>query len=328
MKMTLILLLASITISINAQNLLINGGFEDIRTVKKYKYPGTIEKAHPWFSCGNGKPTILLNNAGTFGPQIAAEGKNYASIVLYDHGKSSYREYLGIKLRKKLKAGSEYSLQFCVSAADETWAFTDELGIFMGPDSLVAEAGSPLPVQPQFKTRRYLPISDTARWQRIEYRFTAKGDEAFLYVGNFRADAATLIQHANRGAWTKNIQIYLDAFQLQSTVPEIEDNAIDTTPKSGPNASANSSRAPVIPTMLSPNNDGFNDVFLIANLKRYSTLTIFNKNGERVFQTVNYANDFEGSGLPEGNYSFELKTPEGNIIYGSFDLIRNGKRKS
>jgi gliding motility-associated-like protein len=309
----------------HAQNLIPNPGFELVRKIKKSNYAGSIEKAAPWFSPGTGGPALIQNNAGTFGPQKASDGNNYASLVLYDHERSGYREYLGVKLNKKLKAGQEYCVQFKVSAADESWAFTDELGVYLGRDSIAQNSWMPLMFTPNFKTRRYLPISDTVGWQHIAFTFIASGEEAFFYVGNFRADATTLLQPANRGAWSKTIRIYLDAFELKLCKPEIENSEVPVEPIRREPAEA---RAPVLPTMLTPNGDGFNDVFVIANLKRYSTLIIYSKKGEEVYRSSNYANDFEGNNLPEGKYSFELKTPEGNLIYGSFDLIRNGKRKT
>jgi gliding motility-associated-like protein len=325
MKLLALLSLLLISLQDHAQNLIPNAGFENVRTPKKSKYPGSIEKAYPWFSPGNGSPDLIQNNAGAFGRQNAADGRNYAGIILYDHENPNFREYLGVKLSKQLKPGVEYCVQFKVSAADETWAYTDELGVYIGADSIATQNWAPIQVGPQFRTRKYLTISDTAGWKHLEFTYVATGNEQYVYVGNFRTDASTLIQPANRGAWSKTVYIYLDAFELQSCVPE--------DPVSSPEPlrvlkETEEPRAPVIPTMLSPNGDGFNDVFVIANLKRYSTLVVYNKKGEQVYQTGNYANDFDGKDLPDGKYSFELKTPEGNIIFGSFDLMRDGKRKS
>lgn len=324
LKFLTLVALMLLSVRQNAQNLIPNPGFEQVRISKKSNYAGTIEKAYPWFSAGNGSPDLVQNNAGLYGKQNAYDGRNYAGIILYDHENPNYREYIGVKLTKKLKAGVEYCVRFKVNAADETWAFTDELGVYISVDSIANKNWSPIQVNAQYKTRKYLPISDTVAWKNNEFKYTAVGEEHYIYIGNFRTDAATLLQMANRGAWKKTVCIYLDAFELQPCIPD--------EPMSEPNhirilKETEETRAPVVPTMLSPNGDGFNDVFAIANLKRYTALVVYTKAGEEVYQTGNYSNDFDGSGLPDGKYSFELKTPEGNIIYGSFDLIRNGKRK-
>jgi hypothetical protein len=67
-------------------------------------------------------------------------------------------------------------------------------------------------------------------------------------------------------------------------------------------------------------------VFVIGNLKRYCTLTIYNKAGEQVYKSTNYVNDFTGVDLPDGKYNYELKMPDGNLTFGSFDLLKKKKK--
>jgi gliding motility-associated-like protein len=72
---------------------------------------------------------------------------------------------------------------------------------------------------------------------------------------------------------------------------------------------------------LSPNGDGINDVLIIDELEASpnNTLEIFDRNGLRVFQQVNYRSEFSGvanvdglilnkeAGLPEGIYFFLVR---------------------
>jgi hypothetical protein len=37
-------------------------------------------------------------------------------------------------------------------------------------------------------------------------------------------------------------------------------------------------------------------------------------------------NDFKGIDLPDGKYNYELKMPEGNLTFGSFDLFKKKKK--
>ncbi|APU11919.1 hypothetical protein A5M85_17020 [Cellulophaga lytica] len=76
---------------------------------------------------------------------------------------------------------------------------------------------------------------------------------------------------------------------------------------------------------FSPNNDGYNDFFKVQCLEDYSsnTLQVFNRNGNQVFETVNYSNNWDGVAnvngvlrkgdyLPSGTYYYILTIPELN----------------
>jgi len=88
-----------------------------------------------------------------------------------------------------------------------------------------------------------------------------------------------------------------------------------------------------IPEGISPNGDGFNDLFVILGLENFpeNELMIFNRQGVEVFHRVNYENDWDGrpeSGsilggvLPEGTYYYIFKFGEQNIRKGTIYLNR------
>jgi len=69
----------------------------------------------------------------------------------------------------------------------------------------------------------------------------------------------------------------------------------------------------VIPNVFTPNNDGYNDLFVIRNLMLYDVRIIEVKNrwGKTVYRSTNYNNDWNGSNLPDGVY------------YGVLTIIKN-----
>ena len=75
---------------------------------------------------------------------------------------------------------------------------------------------------------------------------------------------------------------------------------------------------------FSPNNDGVNDTWQIKNVGIYSDyiLTIYDANGNQVYKTKNYANDWDGKkdgkDLPEGVYYFLFK---GEFTYRGFIML-------
>ncbi len=84
-------------------------------------------------------------------------------------------------------------------------------------------------------------------------------------------------------------------------------------------------------TGFSPNGDGVNDYFFIANIeaKPNNHLQIFNQWGNLIYETRNYKNDWEGKWnnklLPDGTYYFILEIQENdlkNTYRGSIELRR------
>ena len=310
------------------QNFIPNGSFERIKSGRQSKQKLPFDLVRPWRSPTNAMPHLVLNNKGNRGHQKAAEGKNYCGLVLYDRDQPGYREYISVKLNSTLKANIQYFLVLQINAADESWAYTDDFGICFTADSITANHNGRIDAKPQLRTRKYLPIEDTAQWQQISFKFTASGGERFMTLGNFRTDEATLLRPARSDVMDRVVYVYIDDVHLEALSDSAEATATDTAAVQKNEAHQiinNDSELegrPVFPVMLTPNGDGFNDVFYIANLKRYSALVVTNRAGKIVFQSANYRNDFSGENLPQGKYSYELKSPDGNIIFGSFDLIK------
>ena len=63
-----------------------------------------------------------------------------------------------------------------------------------------------------------------------------------------------------------------------------------------------------IPNIITPNNDGKNDVLKIGNLENYpgSQIIIFNRWGNEVYHNNDYKSDWNGSGLAEATYYYIL----------------------
>lgn len=69
-----------------------------------------------------------------------------------------------------------------------------------------------------------------------------------------------------------------------------------------------------IPNVITPNQDGFNDYFIIDSRLVGSTLKIFQRTGKKVFESTNYNNEWDGSGLPSAVYYWVI-TDECNTHY-------------
>lgn len=85
---------------------------------------------------------------------------------------------------------------------------------------------------------------------------------------------------------------------------------------------------PVIPNAFSPNGDGINDVWVIQYLDSYegATIDIFNRYGQKVFNSIGYNNPwngkYNGKTLPVGTYYYVINPKNGRqVLSGSITII-------
>ncbi|TDX01797.1 T9SS type B sorting domain-containing protein [Dinghuibacter silviterrae] len=128
-------------------------------------------------------------------------------------------------------------------------------------------------------------------------------------------------------SWQMPLMAPMDSAVLTFDVPmEVLNNTVNTAVVSAttpdPNIANNVSTYTIwqesglfIPNAVSPNGDGKNDRFLIVGLDKYpnSQLTVFNRWGNQVYHSDNYANDWDGHELSDGTYYYILLL---NTIHG------------
>jgi gliding motility-associated-like protein len=85
----------------------------------------------------------------------------------------------------------------------------------------------------------------------------------------------------------------------------------------------------VIPTVITPNDDGKNDYFQVSGIEYMtsSELVVLNRWGEEVYRAAPYDNnwtgiDRKGKELPEGTYFIVLKLGDSDIRKGYVMIIR------
>ena len=83
-----------------------------------------------------------------------------------------------------------------------------------------------------------------------------------------------------------------------------------------------------IQNILTPNGDGFNDVWEISMLNniRPAKVSVYTRAGLPVLETLNYNNDWKGmylnNPLPEGSYFYIIEGANGEVFNGSITLMR------
>ena len=86
--------------------------------------------------------------------------------------------------------------------------------------------------------------------------------------------------------------------------------------------------ADAIPNTFTPNGDGVNDKWIIKGLDGYvkPTISIFNRNGQLIFQSTGYANPFDGTfkgkQLPAAVYYYIIDLKNNNRLSGNLTILR------
>jgi gliding motility-associated-like protein len=78
----------------------------------------------------------------------------------------------------------------------------------------------------------------------------------------------------------------------------------------------------VLPNIITPNDDGVNDVLEIAELPQGSQLFIYNRWGKRVYQSNNYLNNWDAKDVEDGTYFYVIFMSENVQRKGFLQLIK------
>lgn len=80
--------------------------------------------------------------------------------------------------------------------------------------------------------------------------------------------------------------------------------------------------------LITPNGDGFNDIWLIQDLNKISParVAVYTRSGAMVYQNNDYKNDWNGSlngnPLPEGTYYYVIEGIDGVVFKGPLSILR------
>jgi gliding motility-associated-like protein len=87
-------------------------------------------------------------------------------------------------------------------------------------------------------------------------------------------------------------------------------------------------KKPEMVNVITPNGDGFNDLFVIKNIASIKPckLAIYNRWGDELFSTSDYQNNWDGTykgkKLPEGTYYYVLETRDGKVYKGAVNVLK------
>jgi hypothetical protein len=187
--------------NVKGQNLVNNGGFEDITNCNIGS--ADIDSAIGWWgslspdlfnSCSLSPDYSVPSNV--HGSQLAFEGDGYAFFGSYAEPLgSNFREYVQTKLSDSLLSEAKYYLSLKVSFTENLQHTSDGIGAFLSMDTVYGVGlGQIIDSLPQVQVPDGIPIIDKTNWVQIDGCFIAKGGESFLTIGNFKHDHDLTIQ--------------------------------------------------------------------------------------------------------------------------------------
>jgi len=207
-----------------AQNLVVNGGFEDyvacpknlgnLATDCNHLLAPTKGSTDFFHSCGNGSVGVPDNFNGT---QLPFSGKGYAGLYLFSP--NEYREYIQFKLKSPLEKGEVYQLSMRLSLAEYSGIAMQEITALFSAELLNIDTNENLSPRRlrqfhhesfsfiNFKVKR--SILDDKVWALVTAEYEAKGFERYLTFGNFKKDKySRILQLAKKHARLKQAAYY------------------------------------------------------------------------------------------------------------------------
>ena len=159
-----------------SQNLVANGSFEDANLCTEYhKYCAP----EAWIA------TSHEANYYYGDMSIAFDGYRYVGLTAGSVNRRGVRNFIRTQLLCGLRKGNQYNVEFYVSATNKV---LDSIGVYFSPEDLLYDRRNFKDIQPVYwYIRSSVAASQpSTKWQKVQFVYTATGNEAFLTIGLFK----------------------------------------------------------------------------------------------------------------------------------------------
>ncbi|MGV3528581.1 MAG: OmpA family protein [Flavisolibacter sp.] len=196
-----LLILFFLPVAAGAQNLLMNGGFEDENICTEY-----IKNCAPeaWIS------TSLWSDYYFDDAPRANQGSHFAGLMLAPAAKPRSRNFLCTRLLCGLRKGSTYLLTFYIRSSHPVF---DSIGILFSAENLLFKREEILKRIPQLRLGRDANMMPIDGWQKVSLLYSADGSENFLSIGDFRQSGYDWT--GQKPDLQKNFYFFIDDISLE-----------------------------------------------------------------------------------------------------------------
>ncbi|HEX5000914.1 MAG TPA: T9SS type A sorting domain-containing protein [Bacteroidia bacterium] len=215
------LLVVALSCGASAQNLVLNGGFDQMLGCPTAL--SMIASSEFWMNPSNGTPDYFHQCASPFfagvpinqlGFQFPHSGEAYGGIHRWQDGLINFREYLEGTLSAPLVAGTCYHFEMFISLANFSKFNAPDIGVLFSDTLMSGMLNTQmLTFTPQISNPS-TNLPDTATWLPVTGNFTATGGENFIIIGNFNDDATIDTSLYNAFALWPITYVYIDDVSL------------------------------------------------------------------------------------------------------------------
>jgi outer membrane protein OmpA-like peptidoglycan-associated protein len=160
-----------------AQNLLMNGGFEDENICSEYSKNCAPEG---WIS------TSLYADYFFDDEPNAFEGQHFVGLVLARMERQVAKHFLRSRLLCGLRKGSLYQVDFYIRSKHPVF---DSIGIYFSANDFLYQREKLRNTTPQFYLKEVASLQPSKNWQKVSHLYTATGEENFFSIGDFKRQA-------------------------------------------------------------------------------------------------------------------------------------------
>lgn len=208
LQMRIVVLIASLFFSLttSAQNLLVNGSFEDENICTEYKEPCAPEG---WFGNTGGFKNYIVDSGSAY------DGSHYLAIEAGRTRNKYQRSYTRAQLLCNLREGNKYRLQFFLKAPTR---ILDSIGVYFTTTDFLFDKNFLYKIEPTaYVIDENKPDTGNHGWQKVSFIYTAKGTEKYVTIANFSKrdiNGETGLQGET------HFFVYLDAVSLTPLNPD------------------------------------------------------------------------------------------------------------
>ena len=225
MKALLLLIVSSFSVSSFSQakkgkNLVPNPSFE----IRKSK-SADIKAATPWKGVGTVDYYMKPEKRDVSQFKGARTGTNYAGLRF----QADYKEYMHVKLLETLEKGETYHFKMYIRLleAENVTVTVKQLGAYFSETEF--KIGMEFNEHGLVDTTYNKGISGSLNWILIQGDYTAKGNEKFMIIGNFRTKMKDDFVKKNK--WSlfafQEAYYYIDDISLRKKIAEVDSLQID-----------------------------------------------------------------------------------------------------
>jgi outer membrane protein OmpA-like peptidoglycan-associated protein len=157
-----------------AQNLLMNGSFEEENICMEYEKNCAPEG---WISTSLYADYFFDDSVNAF------DDRHFTGLIIARSDRPQLRNFLRSRLLCGLRKGAQYRLQFYIRSRHNV---LDSVGIYFSAKDFLYQKDRIANSSPQLFVKADSTLRRSEAWQKVNLLYTASGDENFINIGDFK----------------------------------------------------------------------------------------------------------------------------------------------